>query len=44
MSNTDILEQIEKDIQYFKNLGFTELVKKFQRDADYIRSLNKDNK
>lgn len=43
MNNNPILDEIEKDIEYFKKLGFVELAKKFQRDADYIRSVTKNN-
>lgn len=34
-----IIKELEQDIQYFKNLGFDNLAKKFQRDLEIINSL-----
>ena len=34
-----IIEDIEKDITYFKNMGFDHLSEKFQRDLDIIKGL-----
>ena len=36
---TQTLTEIEKDITYFKNLGFEHLVEKFERDKRAIQSL-----
>ncbi len=36
-----IIRQIESDIQYFTNLGFDQLVQKFKRDLELIKSLDK---
>lgn len=40
---TQIIEEIEKDIVYFKNLGFEHLASKFERDLNYIKSLTISN-
>ena len=34
-----IIEDIEKDITYFKNLGFDNLATKFERDLSEIKRL-----
>ena len=47
MTETDLstsLTEIEKDIEYFKNLGFTVLSEKFKRDLTIIKELLKDDK
>lgn len=36
---TTIITEIEKDIAYFKNLGFDTLAEKFTRDLNTIKSL-----
>lgn len=40
---TIIITEIEKDIVYFKNLGFDTLAEKFTRDLTIIKSLAKNN-
>ena len=39
--NTTI-EELEKDITYFTNLGFNQLVEKFKRDLTAIKELKKE--
>lgn len=34
-----VITELEKDITYFNNLGFTNLTEKFKRDLDIIKSL-----
>lgn len=34
-----IVKDIEKDIVYFRNVGFNELAEKFTRDLNIIKSL-----
>lgn len=36
---TNIINEIEKDVIYFKNLGFDNLAAKFERDLKTIKSL-----
>ena len=36
---TNIINEIEKDVIYFKNLGFDNLATKFERDLKTIKSL-----
>lgn len=38
-----IIEDIEKDVVYFTNIGFDHLAEKFKRDLNIIKSLA-DNK
>ena len=35
----NVISEIEKDINYFKNIGFDNLVAKFERDLKAIKSL-----
>lgn len=35
----EIIEEIEKDISYFRNLGFDTLATKFERDLSEIKRL-----
>ena len=41
----DKYKELENDIAYFKNLGFIQLVEKFERDLKWIKELlkNSDN-
>jgi hypothetical protein len=34
---TETVKEIEADIQYFTNLGFTIIASKFQRDLDALK-------
>lgn len=36
---TNIINDIEKDITYFKNMGFDVLAEKFKRDLNTIKGL-----
>ena len=38
----ETIQEIEKDITYFNNLGFVNLAQKFERDLKLINSLRKD--
>lgn len=38
----NIIEEIDKDITYFKNLGFDVLAEKFTRDLNVIKSLTEN--
>ena len=38
----NIIEEIDKDITYFKNLGFDVLAEKFTRDLNAIKSLTEN--
>lgn len=38
-----IIDEIERDITYFDKLDFKNLVSKFQRDLDLIKSLVSSN-
>ena len=37
----NIIEELKKDIEYFKSLGFDELANKFSRDLHFIEKLSK---
>ena len=38
----DIITEIDKDITYFKNLGFDHLAEKFERDLNVIKELTQN--
>lgn len=38
----NIITEIDKDITYFKNLGFDTLAEKFTRDLNVIKSLTEN--
>lgn len=39
MTSEQTIQEIEADINYFKNIGFVELAKKFERDLNTIKDL-----
>ena len=43
MNVEQTLRELEEDINYFKNIGFVELAKKFERDLNTIKSLVNKN-